>query len=65
MLYYTVPSIVKKDINSPGLYYGWHLQIKLIFVYKTKNKTTKPRDIQYAQTTSKQLSQGKLLVKEI
>ena len=26
-LYYTVPSIVKKDIKSLGLHYEWHLQI--------------------------------------
>ena len=43
MLYYTVPSIVKKDITSPGLHYGWHLRIKSIFYTKTKNKNTKPR----------------------
>ena len=30
MSYYTVPSIVKKDIKSPGIHYGWHLQIQLI-----------------------------------
>ena len=42
MLYYTVPSIVKKDFKSPGLYYVWHLQIKLIFY--TKNKERKPQN---------------------
>ena len=63
MLYYTVPSIVKKDIKSSGLHYGWHLQMKLIFY--TQQITNHKTKIQYAQTTTKQLSQGRLLVKEI
>ena len=46
MLYYTVPSIVKKDIKSPGLHYGWHLQIKSIFYTKNpdKKQRTKPQN---------------------
>ena len=56
MLYYTVPSIVKKDIKPPDLHYGWHLQIKLISMQnKKQNHKTKS---QYAQTTTKQLNQA-------
>ena len=43
MLYYTVPSIVNKDIKLPGFHYGWHLTNQINFLYKTKNKTTTPR----------------------
>ena len=62
-LYYTVPSIVKKGIKSPGLHNGWHLQVKLIFDTKNKEQNRKTRT-QYAKTATKQLSQGRLLVKE-
>ena len=64
MLYYTVLSIVKNDIKSPGLHYEWHSQIKLIFLYENKEQNHETK-IQYAQTTTKQLSQGRLLVKEV
>ena len=38
---YNLPSIVKKDIKSPGLHYGWHLQTKLIFYTKNKERDHK------------------------
>ena len=54
MSYYTVTSIVKKDIKSPGLHYGWHLQIKLIFY--TKKRIPKPQNQDTAH--KRQQSQG-------
>ena len=60
-LHSTVPSIVKKDFRSPSLHYGWHSQLRLIFINKTKTRTTKPRYMTW-QTTEQQ-SQGRLLVK--
>ena len=42
MLYYTVPSIVKRDkVTEFSLWMALTNQIN--FLYKTKNRTTKPR----------------------
>ena len=57
-------SIVKKDIKSPGLHDGWHLQIKLIFYTQNKERNLKTT-MQYTKQTTQQQSQGRLVVKEI
>ena len=60
-----MPSIVKKDKKSPGLHYGWHLQTKLIFYTKNKERDHKNQYTVRKKKTTKQQSQGRLLVTEI
>ena len=42
-LHSIVPSIVKKDLRSPSLHFGWHSQLKLIFSKQNKDQNYKAK----------------------